>query len=56
MKEELKLGDVVRLASGGPKMTVSPKTKSDPRVSCLWFEGFELKGGMFHPEVLKKVE
>jgi uncharacterized protein YodC (DUF2158 family) len=41
MADEIKLGDVVQLKSGGPKMTVydiQPEQYSDqPSVWCEWF-------------------
>lgn len=41
--DELKTGDVVRLKSGGPRMTVSAIDRSEdgtPRyVTCVWFSG-----------------
>jgi uncharacterized protein YodC (DUF2158 family) len=34
---EWKVGDVVMLASGGPKMTVSKAVDEDGEVECVWF-------------------
>lgn len=41
MKEEIKfeIGDVVRLKSGGPWMTVS-SPKKDGCIECEWFSGY----------------
>ncbi len=36
MSDELKLGDVVELKSGGPKMTVN-SPESEKAVECKWF-------------------
>jgi len=36
VKKEFKLGQVVRLNSGGPKMTVQRLCDND-RVECVWF-------------------
>jgi uncharacterized protein YodC (DUF2158 family) len=36
MAQELKIGDVVQLNSGGPKMTVAG-LQSDGAVRCVWF-------------------
>lgn len=49
-KDSVSIGDVVRLASGGPAMTVTAMhdaTEMSPRrVSCVWFSGGDLKGGV----------
>lgn len=41
MSDELKVGDVVVLRSGGPRMTlvgpVHDGVPSDPQVRCMWF-------------------
>jgi uncharacterized protein YodC (DUF2158 family) len=39
------VGDVVRLKSGGPKMTVTEVNR--PNVVCSWFDGNELSYGTF---------
>ncbi len=55
MADGLKPGDLVRLKSGGPKMTVM-KIESG-RVLCEWFgpnEKHEVKS--FEPVVLEKVQ
>lgn len=50
-------GDVVKLNSGGPAMTISYiGTGTDRRCTCLWFHGPELMVGSFHPEALTKTE
>jgi len=36
--QELKIGDVVKLKSGGPKMTVKYIEK-DGQIYCQWFAG-----------------
>lgn len=48
-------GDVVKLNSGGPKMTVSGYG-DDGRVVCVWFEKSKQFNGAFSEEVLKKFE
>lgn len=66
-KKEFKVGDIVRLVSGGPKMAVchpdlmSPATSSNPTlmmrtVWCQWFgsNGEEIRSGAFHPDTLEK--
>ncbi len=41
-------GDVVRLVSGGPPMTVTSLQLSDPLiVSCEWFAGDDLRRDAF---------
>ena len=48
-------GDVVQLASGGPKMTVGGKDpNSTTIVKCLWFVNGEAKSGMFAEDSLVK--
>jgi uncharacterized protein YodC (DUF2158 family) len=47
-----KIGDVVQLRSGGPKMTVHSLT-SDGAVACQWFEGNEVHEENFPNEGLK---
>lgn len=38
MEEQYKAGDLVRLKSGGPKMTVNQDlSQVDVQVSCVWF-------------------
>lgn len=44
-KTELGEGDVVRLNSGGPKMTVL-QTKSGDTVNCQWFD----RNGKIHTQ------
>jgi uncharacterized protein YodC (DUF2158 family) len=47
--EGLEPGTVVRLDSGGPKMTVEKLFKIDgePAAFCSWFEGEKKKDGSF---------
>jgi uncharacterized protein YodC (DUF2158 family) len=53
---QFKKGDVVKLASGGPKMTVTGEGAYGTGVACEWFDA---KGnrqtGDFEPEALVKV-
>jgi uncharacterized protein YodC (DUF2158 family) len=46
---DFKVGDVVRLKSGGPKMTIGASMKDD-RVECHWFGGqtIEVNHAAFH--------
>lgn len=55
MMGSFKAGDVVRLRSGGPKMTVSG-FKASGTVICVWFEGSKKEVGLFKEEALKKEE
>ncbi len=65
----IKVGDVVRLKSGGPVMTVEHDPLANPdldyiadeiahkvRVTCTWFEGSELRVDRFHPHALMHCE
>jgi uncharacterized protein YodC (DUF2158 family) len=51
---EFKIGQVVQLKSGGPRMTVSDVDyEDDLPVCCLWFDGNgQLQDGDFDHEVL----
>jgi uncharacterized protein YodC (DUF2158 family) len=55
MADEFKAGEVVKLKSGGPKMTVSHiGNEYDPRaVYCVWFEGNKKKTEQFPPDALE---
>ena len=58
MESKLKIGDKVRLASGGPLMTVKKVgtvTDSDePAALCQWFDGgMKLCEALFHPDSLE---
>jgi uncharacterized protein YodC (DUF2158 family) len=54
---EFKPGDVVRLKSGGPAMTVDEIEKKGTAVSvfCFWFDGAQLEDGEFAPASLALV-
>lgn len=59
-KEAIQPGDVVRLKSGGPAMTVS-SLESGNRVFCIWFSRsdsifYESKSDTFKLETLKLCE
>jgi uncharacterized protein YodC (DUF2158 family) len=59
MAESLKVGDVVQLKSGGPKMTIEHigryGTSSDAKAKCTWFEDAKKHEGLFSPEALSRV-
>lgn len=51
---QFKIGDVVRLKSGGPPMTVTYVSEEYGRkLSCRWFvQGHEVRQDQFPPEAL----
>jgi uncharacterized protein YodC (DUF2158 family) len=53
--EEFKLGNIVQLKSGGPKMTVSePQGRNvSGKVFCQWFAGSKLEQGFFPKEAIE---
>ena len=61
-REEIKVGDIVELNSGGPKMTVDklgwenerepPFDWENDRVICFWFKGNKCQEHSFLPETL----
>lgn len=56
MANEFKVGDVVRLKSGGPKMTVvNPKAKEGETCFCAWWNNGDYKGQSFNPDTLMGV-
>ena len=56
MAESFKLGDVVKLKSGGPKMTVTQTgdLHGEHTVWCVWFVGTKKEEDTFAPEALEK--
>lgn len=56
MKEELEIGDIVRLKSGGPKMRVQADFPHTPDVICEWYDGTETKTEPFRPQSLEKID
>ena len=50
--DELKVGDLVHLKSGGPRMTVTAVDKENDKVNCQWFVGNELNQDLFPIETL----
>jgi len=55
--EELEVGDIVQLKSGGPKMTVDEVERGgDPdRILCRWFAGSKHEHGAFKKQTLTKI-
>lgn len=56
MRTTFKIGEVVQLKSGGPKMTVSSGPLEDGDVACTWFDGAKQMFGAFNPEMLIRVD
>ena len=54
--ENLKVGDTVRLKSGGPLMTLGQRVAALGGWRCHWFQGTELKDGVFQLEQLEKAD
>lgn len=55
---EFKIGDIVRLKSGGPDMTIAqlPNWNSDYSYSCKWFDDYKNLGSeMFKEGTLESV-
>lgn len=50
-KSKYKTGDIVRLKSGGPGMTVE-YVHQDGRIFCHWFAGNKLEAGSFEPDAI----
>jgi uncharacterized protein YodC (DUF2158 family) len=56
MAQSFKVGDIVQLKSGGPKMTVDeirvPFNQSEPDIHCVWFAGSKRERAAFSPDTL----
>jgi len=55
MGNELKVGDVVKLKSNGPKMTIDSVADTE-HVVCVWFEGSQHRSALFVGATLMHVE
>ena len=57
---ELKIGDVVKLKSGGPTMTVTEMGKygynDREQAKCIWFDGKKKFEDVFEKEALQIVD
>ncbi|RQV96945.1 DUF2158 domain-containing protein [bacterium] len=54
---EFKVGDIVRLKSGGPDMTIeSTNSLYSGDYDCQWFAGKKLETGSFKEETLIAVD
>jgi uncharacterized protein YodC (DUF2158 family) len=51
-----KPGDIVRLKSGGPSMTVESIDKKENGLLCLWFDEGQLEDAVFNDVVLVAAE
>lgn len=54
MSSEFKVGDVVKLKSGSPKMTIS--SIENKICNCVWFEQSSKMEDSFSQELLEKYE
>lgn len=54
MANKFVIGDIVKLKSGGPEMTVQSHRES--YYTCQWFAGKKLENGRFPEDSLEKVE
>jgi len=50
--QKFKVGDIVQLKSGGPKMTVTDDASVGGFIRCNWFAGAKLNHGSFTPDAL----
>lgn len=53
--EEFKIGDVVKLKSGSPKMTIETLKTEENYAYCVWIEDGKKRDGEFDTRTLKKV-
>lgn len=52
---EFEVGEIVKLKSGGPDMTVQLQESRPTIFRCQWFAGKKLESGRFPPESLERV-
>ena len=50
---QFKIGDVVKLKSGGPDMTVKEINTENRYITCVYFYNGDLRMAIIYPEVLK---
>lgn len=53
-QQEFEVGDIVKLKSGGPDMTVHSYEKQYDRYWCQWFAGKKLEKGQFNEASLER--
>lgn len=51
-----KVGDIVQLKSGGPKMTVTDPDAYGDKIDTTWFAGAKKETGRFPPEAIDLVQ
>lgn len=63
MPSKYKVGDLVKLKSGSPKMTVEQVSEVVPgltgdqsNIECQWFSGTKLQSGWFNPQSLEPAD
>lgn len=56
MSVKFSVGDIVKLKSGGPEMTVNAYSKTYQYYTCQWFAGKKLEQGRFPEDSIEKVE
>lgn len=56
MRNKFSEGDIVKLKSGGPNMSVREVKGSGKLIVCQWFAGSNLKQGHFNEETLEIVK
>lgn len=56
VQSKFAVGDIVKLNSGGPEMTVqSLPNSTNSHYRCQWFAGKKLESGSFPPDSLELV-
>ena len=51
------VGDIVKLKSGGPEMTVQTRPETPSKIyNCQWFAGKKLEAGRFPADSLELVK
>jgi uncharacterized protein YodC (DUF2158 family) len=56
MAHKFVVGDIVKLKSGGPEMTVNARFSGPITYRCQWFAGKKLENGVFPEDSVEKVE
>jgi uncharacterized protein YodC (DUF2158 family) len=54
--DDFKVGDIVQLKSGGPKMTVQDADQEGTGIWCQWFAGSKLERGHFPKDSVIKID